>query len=397
MQTNLLSRKSPSSAPAASPSRKRARGPVLKVVAGLIGVLLLVLGIKALQFKKMMSGPQGPPPETVASAEVEKRNWRPVLSAIGSVSPVWGVMVSSEVTGIVSEVAFESGAFVKKGDLLVRLVAGEQTAQLRSAEADAELTRSNLERSRDLAARKVISQAELDSAEAQHKQRLAVVENLKSVIDRRNIRAPFDGKTGIRQVNVGQTVEVNKPLVALQSVDPVYVDFTIPQQRISELTPGLEVSVRTDSFPEREFKGKLTAINSMIDSATRNVTLQATLENPGELLKPGMFAKVEVLLPEEKPVLVIPATAVSYAPFGDSVYVIEKKTDEKTKEESTVVRQQFIRIGEARGDFVSVTKGLQGGEQVVSAGAFKLRNGMAVQVKNDVTAPPEEKPKPADT
>lgn len=397
MQTNMLSRKSPISPQAAPPPRKRHRRALFKVIAGLVGVLLIVVGVKALQFKKMMSGPQGPPPETVASTDVQERNWRPVLSAVGSVSPVWGVMVSSEVAGIVSEVSFESGAFVKKGDLLLRLNADEQTAQLRSAEADAELTRSNVERSRDLAARKVISQAELDTAEAQHKQRLAVLDNLKSVIDKRNIRAPFDGKTGIRQLNVGQTIDVNRPIVALQSVDPVYVDFTMPQQRISELAPGLEVSVRTDSFPDREFKGKLTAINSMIDSVTRNVTLQATLKNSEELLKPGMFAKVEVLLPEEKSVLVIPATAVSYAPYGDSVYVIEKKTDEKTKRETTVIRQQFIRIGEARGDFVSVTKGLQGGEKVVSAGAFKLRNGMAVVVKDDFGAPPEEKPKPADT
>lgn len=369
------------------------------VVVGLVLILLFVAGIKVLQIRKMMAmgAAGGPPPESVASAEVLQKDWQPTFHAVGSIAAVQGAMLSAQVPGVVAEVNFESGADVKKGDLLLRLDAAAEEAQLRSAEADAALAKADFERSRDLAGRKVIAQAELDAAESKLKQRIGAVENFRSIIERKNIRAPFDGKAGIRQVNVGQMATAGQQIVALQSVDPVFVDFALPQQRMSELAEGLPVVVRTDAFPDREFKGKLTAVNSMIDPTTRNVLLQATLENPERLLRAGMFAKVDVILPQTKQTLVIPATAVAYAPFGDSVFVIEKKKDEKTGKEGQVIRQQFIRIGESRGDFVGVTTGLKPGEKVVSAGVFKLRNGMPVQVKDDLAPKPQESPKPADT
>ncbi len=239
--------------------------------------------------------------------------------------------------------------------------------------------------------------AELDSAESKFKQKEASVDQMRSMITKKSLRAPFDGQLGIRQVNVGQTINAGQQVVALQSLDPVFADFALPQQFLSELKTGLEVHVTTDAVPGRIFKGTLTAVNSMIDVATRNVTLQATLENPDHALRPGMFAKVDVMLPQKQRSLVIPGTAVSYAPFGDSVYVIEKKKDEKTGQETQVIRQQFIRIGETRGDFVSVTTGLKAGEQVVSTGVFKLRNGLSVTINNDLSPKLEEKPKPADT
>lgn len=378
--------------------KRKTFGPVLLVVLGILAVLLVIVGIKALQFRAMgASGAAGgPPPESVSAAEVLQKDWQPVLRAVGSISPVQGAMLSAELPGIVSEIAFVNGADVKQGDLIARLASAQEEAQLRAAEAEAELAKSDRDRARDLRARNVTSQAELDTAEAKYKQQTAAVDNMKGRMEKLTIRAPFDGRAGIRMVNVGQTVNAGQPIVALQAIDPVYADFTLPQQRLSDLREGLDVVVRTDAYPDRQFDGKLTALNSMIDPVTRNVTLQATLANPEQLLKPGMFAKVEVLLPQKNPTLVIPATAVSYAPFGDSVYVIENKPDPKTKKETITVRQQFIRIGETRGDFVGVTTGLKPGEKVVSAGVFKLRNGMAVQIKEDVAPKPEENPRPAD-
>jgi len=310
---------------------------------------------------------------------------------------VQGAMISTELPGTVAEVAFESGAMVQKGDLLVQLDTSAEEAQLRSADADTELARADVERARDLTARKVISKAELDAAEAKFKQKSAMTENMRAMIAKKTIRAPFDGAAGIRAVNVGQMINAGQQVVPLQALDPVYVDFALPQQRLAELSNGLEVRVTTDAFPEQEFRGKLTAINSAVDMATRNVSLQATLPNPDHSLRPGMFAKVAVALPQKNPVLVIPATAVSYAPYGDSVFVIEKKKDEKTKQEMQLIRQQFVRLGETRGDFVTVTNGLKAGETVVSSGVFKLRNGMPVVINNELAPKPELSPKPAQT
>ncbi len=367
--------------------------------AGVAVFLLLVFGLKGLQFGAMMAGggQGGPPPEAVAVTAAVEKNWPPVLRAVGTISPVQGSLLSAEVPGIVAEVAFQSGAMVKKGDLLVRLNSASEEGQVEAAEAEAELARAEVERARDLARRKVISQAELDAAEAKFKRTVASTDTARGTLDKLIIRAPFDGHAGIRQVNVGQTVKAGDPIVTLQAVDPIFVDFTLPQQRLPDLKEGLPVTVRTDAFPEKTFEGKLTALNSVIDPVTRNVSLQATLPNPELLLRPGMFGKVEVTLPQETPTVVIPATAVSYAPFGDSVYVLEKKKDDETGQESLTVRQQFIRIGETRGDLVGVTTGLKPGDQVVSAGVFKLRNGMAVQVQKDVAPKPEENPTPANT
>jgi membrane fusion protein (multidrug efflux system) len=374
------------------------RKPMGKALIGVVVIIAVLGGIKTWQIRAMVSGgEQGMPPTTVTSAEVKQENWPPLLSAIGSISPVQGATISSELAGTVAEVGFESGAVVKKGDLLVRLDISAEEAQLRTAEADLEWARSDLQRNRDLAARKVISKAELDAAESKFKQKEGTVDNMRAMIGKKTMRAPFDGIAGIRVVNVGQMVNAGQQIVPLQSLDPVYVDFALPEQRLAELSNGLEVNVRADAFPGRQFRGTLTAINSAVDVATRNISLQGTLPNPDRALRPGMFAKVDVVLPQKKPVLVIPATAVSYAPYGDSVFVIEKKKDEKTKTESQIIRQQFIRTGETRGDFVTVTKGLKPGETVVSSGVFKLRNGMPVVINNQLAPKPELEPKPAQT
>jgi membrane fusion protein (multidrug efflux system) len=388
MQTVTTKPPSRSAAGPASSAPKRSRKkPLFLAVAGLVVLVILLVAIKGLQIFTMVSTKQPMPVATVTSAVVKEEGWAPTLSAIGSISPVQGAMISTELAGTVAEVAFQSGAMVKKGDLLVHLDTSSEEAQLKSADADTELARADLDRSKDLAARKVISKAELDTAEA----------NMRAMIAKKTILAPFDGAAGIRTVNVGQIVIAGQQVVPLQSLDPVFADFALPQQNLGKLAPGLEVRVTTDAVPGRVFNGKLTAVNSMVDVATRNVSLQATLENPDHVLRPGMFAKVEVVLPEKNSVLVIPGSAISYAPFGDSVFVIVKKKDPKTGQESQTIRQQFVRVGEARGDFVSITTGLKAGETVVGTGVFKLRNGMAVTINNDLAPKSRLNPTPVDS
>jgi membrane fusion protein (multidrug efflux system) len=376
---------------------KRRRKPVVIALALLVAICVFVFGIKFLQIGKMMCMPHTMPPTTVTSVTVKEQDWAPWLTAVGSVSAVQGAVVSTELAGVVSEINFENGAEAKKGEVLVRLDASQEQALLRSAEADAQLAKTDLERARDLAIKKVVSGAEFDSAQSKFTRLNAVVDQMRSSIAKKSIIAPFDGQLGIRQVNVGQMINAGQQVVALTALDPLYVDFTLPEQYLSKLTKGLEVSVRSDAFPGREFKGKLTAINSMVDPVTRNVPLQATLDNHDHALHPGMFAKVEVALAETKKTIVIPGSAVSYAPYGDSVFVIDKQKDPKTGKESETLRQQFVRIGESRGDFVAVTQGLKPGETVVSTGVFKLRNGMAVTISNDLAPKPQLNPKPEDT
>jgi membrane fusion protein, multidrug efflux system len=371
--------------------------PILFGVVGLVLVFVVLAAIKAMQIRKMMATPMVMPPTTVSSVQVKQEDWPPIFTSIGTISAVQGATVSAELAGTVAQVKFENGGIAKKGDVLVRLDASSEEAQLKSAEADLELARSDLARARDLAARNVVSKAELDAAESKFKQKEGVVNNMRSMISKKEVLAPFDGQLGIRQVNVGQMVTAGQQVVSLQALDPLYVDFALPQQDLPKLAPGLEVRVHTDVVAGREFPGKLTALNSAVDPVTRNVTLQATIENRDHALRPGMFAKIDVLLPDKQQTLVVPGTAISYAPYGDSVFVIEKKKDEKTGKESQVLRQQFVRVGEARGDFVSITKGLEGGEQVVSTGVFKLRNGIPVVINNDLAPKPQLNPKPADT
>jgi len=348
-------------------------------IGGLLALVILLVGIKGLQISKMMAAGKAmtPPPQTVSSAEVREENWAPVLSAIGSVSAVQGAIIAAELGGVVSEIKFENGGVAKKGDVIMKLDASQEEALLRSAEAEAELARTDLERTQGLAAQKVVSKSELDAAESKFRRLTAIVDQMRSNIRKKTLVAPFDGHVGIRQVNVGQMINAGQQVVALTSLDPVYGS--------------------TYALPGRVFPGKLTAVNSMVDTVTRNVSVQATLENADHVLRPGMFAKAEVVLPEKSSALVIPGSAVSYAPFGDSVFVIEKKKDEKTGKETQVIRQQFVRIGESRGDFVSVTQGLKAGETVVSTGVFKLRNGMAVTINNDLAPKPQINPTPVDS
>jgi membrane fusion protein, multidrug efflux system len=373
----------------------------------LLAVLLVGLaggglaGVKVKQIQTIMAADFSQPPEAVSSAIAEQKEWQMSLTAIGSITPVQGVNVTTEVPGTIVEIAFESGATVNKGDLLLRLDTTSEAAQLRAIEAQVELSRINAERERNLRKDNMVSQSELDTAEATLKQNQASADNIRTVIEKKTIRAPFSGRLGIRLVNLGQYLDPGKPTVSLQSLSPIHADFSLPQQELARLTNGMKIRVTTDAYPGRQFEGSLTAMNPELDNSTRSVSLQATFENTDQLLRPGMFVRVEVLLPEQKSVLSVPATAVLSAPYGDSVFVIENNTELKDAKGNVksglIVRQRFVRTGRTRGDFLSIESGLKPGEKVASSGVFKLRNNMLVIENNDLSPKPSETPNPSDS
>jgi membrane fusion protein (multidrug efflux system) len=378
-------------------NRFRSRRTTAGAVFAVLFHFCALVDVKVLQFYKMSSSPMMMPTTTVTSAVAKEEDWAPAMPSVGTISAVQGAIVATELGGTVSQVGFPNGGEAKKGDVLLKLDTSSEEAQFNTAKADLELARSDLQRARDLATRKVISKAELDSAESKFRQKQGTVDNMQAMIEKKEVRAPFDGQLGIRLVNVGQMINAGQQVVSLQALDQLFVDFAVPQQNVPNLVQGLEARVRTDALGDRVFVGKVTAINSSVDTATRNVSVQVTLDNHDHALKPGMFAKIEIILPTKQKTLVVPGTAVSYAPYGDSVYVIETKKDEKTGKESQTIRQAFVRVGEARGDFVSITKGLKAGDAVVGTGVFKLRNGMAVTINNELAPKPELNPTPSDS
>jgi membrane fusion protein (multidrug efflux system) len=353
-------------------------------------IIASLAGIKALQIRKLMQQPWVMPPETIATAIAEEKPWQTTFSAIASVTAAQGVTIANEISGVVTEIAFQSGATVATGDLLVRLDTSSEEAELRAMDAQVQLAQLNVERVRQLRTANTLSQAELDAAEATLKQHQAGADRIRASIAKKTLRAPFAGRLGIRLVNLGEFLDSGKPIVSLQSLAPIHVEFSLPQQDVAALVTGLAVVISTDAYPESKFSGTLTAINPALDATTRSVRLQATIANEDQRLRPGMFARVEVILPDTKPALVIPVTAVLSAPYGNSVYLVEPSTN------GLVARQQFIRTGRARGDFVSVESGLKAGQKVVSAGQFKLRTGMTVKENNEMTPAASEKPKPND-
>ncbi len=367
------------------------------VVGGLLALVLLLGGVKAGQILTMVRAGESfaPPPESVSSARVERSDWEATRGAIGSLVAERGVTLAAELPGTVRDISFESGSFVRKGTVLVRLDTSTEQAQLESARAEASLARVNLERARTLRRNESNTPADLDAAEARAKQADAAVAALEATISKKTLRAPFDGRISIRQVELGQVVAPGTPVASLQSVSPILAEFWLPQQALADVRVGQRARVRTDAFPGATWDGEITTVNTEVDVATRNVRVRATIPNPDGKLRPGMFANVEILSSEKRPVLMIPATAVMYAPYGDSVFASEEQKDDKTGKQALVARQKFVRLGDRRGDFVAVVSGLDAGERVVSAGAFKLRNGMRVAVNDAVGPSPRLDPKPA--
>jgi membrane fusion protein (multidrug efflux system) len=358
-----------------------------RIFVAIIGVLLLVgilAGIKTLQIRRMTEQKSAfiMPPEIVTTAEVHTESWETTLTAVGSLVAVQGVDVAAETAGKITRIAFEPGSSVKKGDLLVQLDTTAEEAQLRAAETAAALAKNNLDRSSSLRARGTISQSAFDNAKTLHEQAAAQIDNLRAIIGKKIVRAPFTGRLGIRQVNLGQFLKEGTPIVTLQALDPIFVNFPLPQQNMATIRPGLPVRLTSDALPDQSLEGRITTISPEVDNTTRSIRIQATVANRDEQLRPGMFVEVAVILPAPRSVQTIPATSVLYAPYSDSVFVVEDKQDEKSGQSGKVLRQQFVRLGDRRGDFVEITSGLKAGDTIVSTGVFKLRNGQAVVIDN---------------
>jgi membrane fusion protein (multidrug efflux system) len=361
-------------------------------------VIFAIIGIKILQFKTMGDAfaQMVMPPTPVNSIKVREEQWQPRISAVGSVMAMQGTVISNEAAGVVREIRFEAGSVVKAGDILVLLDSEVEQAQLRSAEAAAELARISFDRAKDLISKRSISQADLDSADARLKEARAQVDYIKAVIGKKTVRAPFAGRLGIRSISVGEFLEQGRPVVSLQSLDPVYVEFSLPQQRLGDITEGLKVEVTTDSYPGRLFQGEVTAVNPNVDLATRNVRVQATFANSDEQLRPGMFVSVDIVQATAETMLFIPATAVMHAPFGDSVYLIQQGQGPDGKQ-SLVLEQKIVRLGARQGDYVVVLDGVEAGETIVSTGVFKLQPGMPVVIDNTLAPEFAFEPKPRNT
>ena len=337
-----------------------------------------------------------PPPEAVTTVVAPMERWPATLSAIGTIAPVQGVTVSADLPGIIDRIAFESGGSFHEGDVLVQLDTRQEQAQLAAVEAERDLARLNFERLEGLVKDGAISRADYDRAAAEQKQTEAKVGEIQASIARKTIRAPFSGVLGIRQVNLGQYLSAGDAVVPLQSLDPIYVNFSVPQQDAGQVHTGHNVRVTTGDLPRIEYAGRITAVNSIVDEATRNIQLQATLANPKGALRPGMFVQAEVLLGASRPVVTLPGSAISYAPYGDSVFVVTDLKDQKGQTYRGV-RQQFVKLGASRGDQIAVLSGLKAGEEIVSSGVFKLRNGASVLVNNKVQPANKRAPKPEDS
>lgn len=364
----------------------------LFALVGLLG------GIKAIQIRDLISAASTmtPPPATVATHKVEKQTWEVVIDAVASLEAVQGVVISADIPGRITDVFFTPGSRVEKGAPLIQQDITSETAQLRAAEANVELARLNVERVRELYTKRASSKADLDTAEARIKEAQAQADTIRTSIAKKTIKAPFTGQLGIRLVNVGQDLASGTPIVSLQAVDAMFLNFSLPQQSLASIEPGLPVRMKTDAVPDRDFTGIITAIDPEVDPATRNVRVQATVENPDKKLLPGMFGSVKVVLPTQEPVIAVPITAVAYATYGDSVFVVEEETKE-SGEKHLVARQQFVQLGRTMGDFVAITKGVEDDQTVVVSGVFKLQNGAPVAVNNEIKPSFSVTPTPKDS
>ena len=337
-----------------------------------------------------------PPPEAVTTIVAKQEKWPATLNVIGTTAAVQGVTVSADLPGTVARIAFDSGRSVKAGEILVELDTRQERAQLAAIEAQRDLAHINFARMKQLVDEGVLARTEYDNATAQQKATDAQVGEIRATIARKTIRAPFSGILGIRQVNLGQYLSAGQAIVPLQSLNPIYVNFGVPQQTAVEARVGRTLRVSSNDVGGLAFTGRVTALDSVVNEATRNVQVQATLANPGGKLHPGMFVQVAITTGADRPVIALPITAINYAPYGDSVYVVSDLKDPSGKTYRGV-RQQLVKLEGSRGDQVAVVSGVNPGDEVVSSGVFKLRNGAAVQVNNKVQPGNNPAPKPEDS
>lgn len=371
---------------------------ILYTLGAALGVVLLLGSVKFFQIRAEIAKHKSfaPPPVAVTTALVRPAAWASAFDTVGSFVAVRGSTLSTQEAGNVAKVTFQSGSPVEAGQVLLALDTSVEEARLRGAKARLELASQHLARSKALRTQSAMSVATLEDAEAQVRQAEAEVQSIQATIERKRIVAPFAGRAGIRTVNEGEFVLAGAPLVPLFTVDPIYFNFSVPQQIAPSLKPGSEVKISVDAFPGRTFKGSVTAVNPQINEDLRSIDIQATIPNDSQELLPGMFGRVDLSLGTESSVLSVPLTAVSYAPYGNSVYVVERKADE-TGASKTVVRQQIVQLGERKGDLVVVAKGLRDGDEVVTSGVLKLRPDSAVAINNSAPPGASEAPVVQDT
>ena len=369
-----------------------------RMLVMLMVTAMFVAGLGFVKFKQIhtaigQAAAFQPPPEAVTTIVAAAAQWPATIAAIGTVAAVQGVTVSADLPGTVDRIGFESGQSVHEGEILALLDARQEQAQLAAAEAQRELALANFNRMQGLLDGNVIAQAEFDRANADYRQTEARVGEIRAAISRKTIRAPFSGVLGLRQVNLGQYLSAGDALVTLQSMNPIYVNFGVPQQATAQMRSGRTVRVTVGELPGVELAGRITAVDSVVDVSTRNVQVQATFANPAGRLRPGMFVQTEIAVGDATDVVALPASSISYAPYGDSVFVVGDLTDAGGKRYRGV-RQQFVKLGGARGDQISIVSGVKPGDEIVTSGVFKLRNGAAVQVNNKVRPANNPSPKP---
>jgi membrane fusion protein, multidrug efflux system len=374
---------------------------VKRLILMLVIVLALVAGLGFVKYRQIqtaiaMGASFAPPPSAVTTVVAQRETWPSTLAIIGTAQAIQGVTVSADLPGTVSKINFESGRAVHAGDVLVELDTREERAQLAAAESDRDLAKINYGREQQLVSQGVVPRSEFDNAEAQQKSTAAKVGAIKATIDRKTVRAPFSGILGIRQINLGQYLAAGQAIVSLQSVNPIYVNFGVPQQAAPQMRSGGTLRVTSDDLPGVEFNGHVTALDSVVNESTRNIQVQATLANPQGKVRPGMFVQVQVRLGASRQIIPLPASAINYAPYGDSVFVVTDLQDRKGKTYKGV-RQQVVKVEGSRGDQVAVISGVNPGDEIVTSGVFKLRNGAAVQVNNKVQPSNNPKPKPEDS
>ena len=361
----------------------------------LLGCLLLFGGVFAFKLvgKYMMNKAfdnMPLPPATVTATPAEFQTWRQQLSAVGSLRAVNGVEVTTQAEGVVSAIHFKSGDPVRKGALLVELAAKPERAQLKVLQAELLLARRNHERTKLLHEKGVTTDADLDTTRSQLEQVLASLEVQRATIAERNIVAPFSGRLGVRKVDLGENISPGDPVVSLVQLDPIFADFAVPERHFARVKLGLPVTIRTGAFPKQAFPGRITAIDPQVDPASRNFLVQATLKNTDQELRPGMYADVTVDLAGERRVLVVPRTAIQFAPYGNAVFVLVKNK----QGEGLLAQKRVVKLGEERGDLVEILQGVKEGEQVATSGLLKLRNEGAVIINNDNAPPAEKNPQP---
>jgi membrane fusion protein (multidrug efflux system) len=364
-------------------------------------VITLIAGLGFIKYRQIsaaiaMGGSYAPPPDAVTTIVAARQTWPSTMDIIGTAAATQGVTVSADLPGTVARINFESGKAVREGDVLVELDTRQERAQLAAAIAQRDLARTNFKRTQELVKQGVMAQTEFDNTSELQTSAEAQVGEIQATIDRKTIRAPFSGVLGLRQVNLGQYLAAGQAIVPLQKLDPIYVNFGVPQQTSAQSMAGRTLRISSEDLPGAKFAGKVTAVDSVISEATRNIEVQATLQNPQGKLRPGMFVQVQVVLGASRDVITLPASAINYAPYGDSVFVVTDLTDPKGKTYRGV-RQQFVKVDGSRGDQVAVVSGVNPGDEVVTSGVFKLRNGAAVTINNSVQPSNNPKPNPQDT